>query len=350
MQEVIILGGGLTGLTLAHLLRSKGIEALILEARPRLGGRILTDRKAGQAPVELGATWLGRKHSALTKLLEALELKTFRQELGDAAIYEPISTSPHQLVKLPPNDDPSFRIVGGSDSLISALASTLEDSQIKLDHVVSRLIFNGEFWTVQTSQGDYQAPKVVSTLPPNLLVQTVGFDPVLPEEMAQLAKETHTWMGESIKVGLRYESPFWRDAPYSGTIMSNVGPIPEMYDHADQADTSFALKGFFNGSYHSLKQEDRLRLVMAQLRKYYGNQATTFTEFVEKVWVNEPFTFSPYQGHIYPHQNNGADQFREPLYDGTFFLAGSETADQFPGYMDGAVRSANHVFRQLTSS
>ena len=34
-------------------------------------------------------------------------------------------------------------------------------------------------------------------------------------------------MGESIKVGLTYATPFWREKS-SETIFSNVGPIPEI--------------------------------------------------------------------------------------------------------------------------
>ena len=39
-------------------------------------------------------------------------------------------------------------------------------------------------------------------------------------------------MGESIKVGLTYATPLEREKS-SETIFSNVGPIPEMYDHSN---------------------------------------------------------------------------------------------------------------------
>jgi phytoene dehydrogenase-like protein len=41
--EVIIIGGGLAGLTAAHQLHAKGIDFLLLEARDRIGGRVKTD-------------------------------------------------------------------------------------------------------------------------------------------------------------------------------------------------------------------------------------------------------------------------------------------------------------------
>jgi monoamine oxidase len=49
---VVIVGGGLTGLTVAYELRKAGIEALVLEASPRLGGRIQTISFADGATAE----------------------------------------------------------------------------------------------------------------------------------------------------------------------------------------------------------------------------------------------------------------------------------------------------------
>ncbi len=41
-KRIIIIGGGLNGLVLAYLLSKEHIHATILEASPRLGGRIQT--------------------------------------------------------------------------------------------------------------------------------------------------------------------------------------------------------------------------------------------------------------------------------------------------------------------
>ncbi|MEM6766292.1 MAG: NAD(P)/FAD-dependent oxidoreductase [Bacteroidota bacterium] len=342
--DVLIIGGGLSGLSLAYFLQKSGINSTILEARERLGGRMLTQYEAGKAPLEMGATWLGNKHTALTTLLKELELEIFEQYLGEQAIYEPISTSPPQLVTLPVNEEPSYRIVGGSSQLIQTLHQQIKNTQeIHTATPVVAIKEKGDVLEVHTKEGMFTSSVVVSTVPPNLLAKSVTFEPSLPKDILTVMKTTHTWMGDSIKIALTYEEPFWRDHGHSGTIFSGVGPIPEMYDHSDVADQTFGLCGFLNGSYFSLEKEERLSLILGQLKKYFGSQAEDFLSYEERVWRNEPFTYTPYEAHVLPHQHNGHFLYRSPYYHGKLFLSGTETAHTFPGYMDGAVRSAQQV-------
>lgn len=346
-SDIIIVGAGLTGLAIAYRLRSKNTGIHIIEARDRLGGRIHTSYQNDQAPVETGATWLGRKHRSLVNLLQELGIEVFEQALGQRAVYEPISTSPHQIVSLPPNTDPSYRIKGGASVLIQALAKTIPAEQIHLGQVVQSIEDVPGGLLVKSDWQTFKAKIVISTLPPNLFCSTITVRPSLPESLTAVAKATHTWMGESIKIGLRYEKPFWRRGNSSGTIVSNVGPITEMYDHSDFADTHYALKGFLNGSYYPLSEEERLEMVLQQLRKYYGKEVEAFTGYEELVWRKEPFTYAEYGAHVLPHQYNGHAVYQQAYLNGKLYLAGSETAREFPGYMDGAVRSAAFVCQQI---
>lgn len=346
-HDLIIIGAGLSGLTLAYLLQQQGVDYLILEARERPGGRIHTIYREGEAPLEMGATWLGKKHTALTGLLEELGLSIFSQLLGTQAIYEPISTSPPQLVQLPPNDEPSYRIAGGTSQLITALCDRLEAERMIFRQTVQAMESTESGVIIRTEQEQYLAQKVVSTLPPYLFVNSIELKPALPDDLLGIARQTHTWMGESIKVALTYPVPFWRERQYSGTIFSNVGPIPEMYDHADMADKHFALKGFFNGAYYHTTKAHRLELVLQQLARYFGDAARQYTHYEEAVWRTEPLTFREYQHPVLPHQHNGNPVFGQAYWDGQLILSGSETAAAFPGYMDGAVSSAYFVKKML---
>ncbi|MER6393366.1 flavin monoamine oxidase family protein [Streptomyces sp. NPDC059382] len=56
MPEVVVIGAGVAGLACARRLARAGVDALVLEARPRIGGRVRTFRPADGGPaLELGA-------------------------------------------------------------------------------------------------------------------------------------------------------------------------------------------------------------------------------------------------------------------------------------------------------
>lgn len=349
-MNIIIIGGGLCGLTTAYFLEKEGYNANILEARDRLGGRIYTSRTENQAPIEMGATWLGKKHQHLTDLLDELNINIHEQYMGNKGYYEPMSISPPQLVNLPSNDEPSYRIKGGTDKLIQILNEQLQQSNILLNQQVTSIHKNEDSLAVKSSTEHFRADVVISTLPPKLLVDSIAFEPTLPDSLVNTAEETHTWMAESIKFALTFEDPFWRADSSSGTIFSNVGPVTEMYDHSDEQQSQYALKGFMNEAYYSVSRDERKELVLNQLRRFYGQKIDNYLSYHETVWKNEPFSFASYETHILPHQHNGHTVFQTPYWDHRLIISGSETANEFPGYMDGAVESAQRTVNQLIAS
>jgi monoamine oxidase len=61
VTEVAIIGGGAAGIAAGRRLRAAGIDCLVIEARPRLGGRAWTIADASGFALDLGCGWL---HSA----------------------------------------------------------------------------------------------------------------------------------------------------------------------------------------------------------------------------------------------------------------------------------------------
>src|SRR5690349_16488792 len=76
--DVIVVGAGAAGLAAASHLSRNGKSVCVLEARDRIGGRILTVRPPGAAiPLELGAEFI---HGESPSILEQLRLA------GDVAV------------------------------------------------------------------------------------------------------------------------------------------------------------------------------------------------------------------------------------------------------------------------
>ena len=345
-MHIAILGAGLAGLTAAYLLENLNVSVTVLEARDRIGGRIWTKKIAGNTPVEAGATWFGAQHRYLIALLEELALQSFPQTTAGISLFETMSFVPPQEFEVPESEPPSYRITGGSASLTDALAARLATTSIHLGDTVETLEFSGTGCAVKTRSGRaLTVDRVISTIPPRLFVSAIKTTPALPNALVQIASETHTWMSDSIKFFVAYKNRFWQEKSYSGVAFSQSGIIPEMYDHT--ADAGPALKGFLSGNAARQTKDQRQAAVIEQLVKYYGEDARHVLEYGDVLWGDDPYTRVQRAETLFPHQNNGHEVLRQSMFDGRLFMAGSETADAFPGYMDGAVNAAKRVVAQI---
>ncbi|MFB0909411.1 MAG: NAD(P)/FAD-dependent oxidoreductase [Flavobacterium sp.] len=346
--KIIIIGAGLSGLMIAYLLQKKKIDVLILEANTRIGGRIETVTGTTGATMEMGATWFSKPHQHLIALLDELKIEYFKQHTQGISFFETMSFVPPQKFEISDAEEPSYRIVGGTATLIEKLVAEVGIQNIKTQTKVTAIKEVDNHLEVTDSNGSlYKATRVISTLPPHLLIQTITFEPHLPDSMQQLARRTHTWMGESIKFAVEYASPFWRENNYSGTLFSQASIIQEMYDHSTADYKGYALKGFLNGGTHTLSEEERKAKVILQLTTLFGAEAADYVEYHEKVWRDEPLTFFPYEQLLMGHENNGHPDYKKPLSNNKLYISGSETASANPGYMEGAIVAAKNIASQF---
>ena len=70
-SQVIVVGGGIAGLTAAHILKRHGIATQVIEATGRVGGRMTSDVVDGHV-VDRGAQFLSTGYSVIFGLLEDL--------------------------------------------------------------------------------------------------------------------------------------------------------------------------------------------------------------------------------------------------------------------------------------
>ncbi len=99
--DVLVLGAGVTGLTAACLLKRAGLRVEVVEARDRVGGRILTRPSPfGVEPIELGAELVhGFPDEARTWVDPAMDLEV---RDGDFLIFEhgQLTSSPDYFMKV----------------------------------------------------------------------------------------------------------------------------------------------------------------------------------------------------------------------------------------------------------
>lgn len=86
--DVVVIGAGLAGLTAAAELERGGHAVVVLEARDRVGGRMLNDHLADGTPLEVGGQWAGPTQRRVLALAEQLGVATFPTHVTGDSLME----------------------------------------------------------------------------------------------------------------------------------------------------------------------------------------------------------------------------------------------------------------------
>ncbi|HEV8036539.1 FAD-dependent oxidoreductase, partial [Yoonia sp.] len=133
----LIIGGGLSGLSLAYALECAGHDYMLIEARGRLGGRIKS-LQVKDAYFDLGPSWVWPGQYRVAQLADALDLHLFEQWSDGAQLYEQASGDVVQGQGFMSMAG-SLRVAGGSSALTDALAAQLNPQSIMLDCAVTAI-------------------------------------------------------------------------------------------------------------------------------------------------------------------------------------------------------------------
>lgn len=357
-KPVIIVGAGLSGLRAASLLHTKGVECVVLEARGRIGGRVMSETIGGTdlAKVDLGPTWFWPDYEPLiTRLVKELGLQTFLQHTEGALLYEPSENTVPQRHVLPEGAvQRSFRLHGGVESLIDAVYDTLPPGTVQLNAAVKaiRMDNSGDITVEADEQGgkkEWKAEAVILAMPPRLVAQRLEFSPSLPEELLQSMRDMPTWMAGQAKAVAVYERPFWREDGLSGQVTSWAGPLQEIHDASPHKGEG-ALFGFFGmppAVRRELGKDKVLGLVLEQLIRLFGEQAGSPISLLYKDWSDDPHTAVKEDAEPLMNFPEYGPLGHAGVWERKILFAGTETAAESGGHLEGALQSAERAVSRL---
>jgi monoamine oxidase len=405
--DILVIGAGAAGIAAARAVLAAGRSVLVLEARPRIGGRVATDHRLG-APFDLGAAWL---HNAEDNPLVALagevgaalvESYRLRQELtlvGDRPVTEAeraaydaawddfaartearaaaggpdcsvaeaapkggpwdatVSAWQGDIIAAAPLERMSLHdfaaiALNGSNRLPEAGFGTLlarlgQGLPIHLSAPVARLSWGGREAVAEGGFGTIRAGAVIATLPTPLLAsESLRFDPPLPAEVLQAAHDLP--LGAVAKVGFRGTDRLGL-APFT-SVDRQVAPGEALVAMSARPFGRDILACHVGGdAAAALEQEGDAALeafMRTEIALRFGAEAARSLQPDPIVtgWLRDP-----YARGVYSHARVGRAGARGilsmPLAGGRLCLAGEACHESLAGTVGGAWLSGEQAAR-----
>lgn len=264
------------------------------------------------------------------------------------------------------------RVRGGMGQLARRLAAHLPDQVVRLEQPVRAIRQTETGVAVVTDDGEHTAGRVIVAVPP-ALAGRIAYTPEMPARRDQLTQRTPH--GGIIKCHAVYAEPFWRAAGLSAEAASDQGPVKVAFDAtppegglsyrgrptvlpADRDAGSSGgrpgiLLGFLDGPESlrlgELSMERRRAAVLSSFARYVGPRALEPVAYLERDWNAEEWTRGCYGAHLPPGAwTQVGAALREPV--GRIHWAGTETAERWCGYIDGAISSGDRAAAELLAA
>lgn len=238
------------------------------------------------------------------------------------------------------------RLVGGAQPLAEALAEGLD---VRLSEPVRHIDQSSNRVVVTTDRGEHSADRIVVAIPP-ALAGRIRYTPDLPTGRDQLCQRMP--MGATTKVIAIYDRPFWREKGLSGEVVSDGKPFTVAFDNTTDSGTA-ALLGFVVGvparRFSGLPPHQQRAEALGAFSRWFGPAAAEPSELLVKDWAEDPWSRGCPIGVTGPLTLSlHGDALRNPV--DRIHWAGTETAEVWMGFMEGAVRSGERVASEILRS
>lgn len=235
----------------------------------------------------------------------------------------------------------------GAGTLAERLAAEL-DGRIVFDSPVTALHRDEAGVTVHSATGRYRADKVIVTVPPPMAAG-IEHRPALPAERISL--QDNTRMGTVYKAIAIYERPFWRERG-DAELVSLTKPAMVVFDTSPPngpGHLCVLVGGPEARDLDKLSETDRRSTILGLLAAHLGDGIRQPRGWHEKSWhldchVGGGYSALPIIGHTAGYLPIGA----EPT--GHIHWAGTETASEHAGYIEGAIESGERAAGEVVAS
>ncbi|MBX7433654.1 flavin monoamine oxidase family protein [Mycobacterium sp. Y57] len=232
------------------------------------------------------------------------------------------------------------RFPAGTQQIAVRMAGQLGE-RVVLDAPV-RCIRRGadDTLTVTTPRGAFAARTVVVAVPPAHRA-AIQFDPPLPPRHAELHR--HWPQGNLSKAYAAYDTPFWRADGHSGEALSDEGPVFITFDVSPDDSGPGILLGFTDArTFDPLPDAQRRESALSGFATLFGDAALRPVDYLDHRWGADRFAPGGPTAAVPPGAWTSHGRCLHEPVDGIFW-AGTETADRWTGFLDGAVRSGRRA-------
>ena len=202
---------------------------------------------------------------------------------------------------------------------------------------VDSIAQRGDVAVVRTPQQQVTGRRVIAAIAPPLAAR-IDFDPPQPTEREALTQRVA--MGAYMKAVAVYDDAWWRRRGLSGLAFADRGPVQMVVDDSPPGGRPGVLVSFVTGApareLGSLAGGARRQAVLHALGGAVAPEAARPCAYRDLNWLEERWSRGAPVGLMGPGTLTGAGRvLRTPT--GRVHWAATETATEWPGYMDGAI-------------